>query len=254
MGGSESKPRVKSPAESAASGMENAMKQCNSALQYLNTSVQMLTTKRNTARSAAVAAYNRNDTAEAVDLLRKADIAEADLQTIRRRQLAIERQRSMIEQQQLNTMLTTVLVETSAALHSANMGASVDGGSAAAERVQQATEQMEEVADCQAELADVHLEFDDVARRGVENAAAALQPDDSNDDAADGHVQELEQLALMSRREAQKKDIKQPKDDASPPPPADALTDVLPDAPTGGLPSAPPTESKSAVSVAAVLI
>lgn len=154
------------PGAQAAAKMEQAMAKCNSALMVLNTSASVLTTKRNKAKTAAVEAFKRKETSEAASLMRKANLAEADLQTIRRRQIAIERQRSMIEQQQLNTMLTGVLVETSAALHTANT-TGTPAGETPANALYMACDQLEEVADAQAEIEHSHADFEEVAARSA---------------------------------------------------------------------------------------
>ena len=193
MGASDSKAKSAplSPGAAVAAEMQSAMVKCNKALQYLDTSATMLATKRNKARETAIAAYRQADHLEAIELLRKADLAESDLQTIRKRQMAIERQKSMIEQQQLNTMLTSVLVDTSAALHAANMGA----GESSAEVVHLASRQMEEVADAQADIADSHVEFDDAC-------AAAAVGFGCSDALDSSKASELERLAAMSEQHA----------------------------------------------------
>ena len=236
MGVSESKAAAApmTPSAAAAVEMQTAMKKCHTALQYLDTSAKVLTTKRNASRTLAVAAFKRGDKGEAVELLRKADISESDLQTIRRRQVAIERQKSMIEQQQLNTMLTSVLVETSAALHSANTSAAASSaGVHPAERIQAACEQMEEVADYQAEIIGSHMEFDDAARTAALAASVGTDVMDESDDAS-----ALARLLAMANES-----------------PVDALpaekptTDSKPKAPPPQLPAVPDTAVTATTSV-----
>lgn len=227
------------PGAQAAAGMTEAMKKCNSALQYLNTSASVLTTKRNKATDQAKEAFRSGNTQEAVALIRKANIAESDLQTIRRRQLAIERQRSMIEQQQLNTMLTGVLVETSAALHEAQSSAPQDS----ADAVYQACSQLEEVADRQAELESSHLEFNDIAAR---TAAAEPPPQQllhepgETSDKLGGNsdcAAEVRQLQALIATEPPKP---KPKDPQPPQQPPAAAAPILPSVPAENITKATP--------------
>lgn len=224
----------------ASRDMEEAMAKCNDALRYLNTSVSVLGTKRNKARQSALEAFRRGDKAEAAELLRKADLAAADLQTMRRRQGAIERQRSVIEQQQLNTMLTGVLVETSAALHAANVMSAAETGKHPADAVQEAHEKLEEVADLQAEIETSHFDFDPFEPRLAD--ADTKDPD---------YSRELERLAAMDEQD---KKAPEPPKPAKPPkkPPILAEPKDLPSVPT--VPIQPTSHQNSAAQEAAHLI
>lgn len=178
--------KAKGPAHEA--DIENAMKKCTGALLKLKTSVSVLETKRNAAKRAAVAAFKRKDKSLAVQELRSADLAESEIQVLRGQLAAVEQQRALIEQQQRNTMLTRVLVDTSAALRNASTASGSDYKSV--EAVQTACDQMEEVADMQAEVTTSHLDFGDVSRRIGAPVTATLADDDF-----EGDLERLEALA-----------------------------------------------------------
>jgi len=207
--------------------VDKAMAKCNSTLQYLNTSSSVLATKRDKARTAAVGAFRRGDKMEAVELLRKAQIAASDLQNIRQQQLAIEQQRSMIEQQQRNTRLTELLVETSAALHSANAASGGGATEHPADIIHQASEQMEAVYDAQAEVAMSHREFGQLGLAAGGPGAAGDQS--LNGPSVDLDVEfasELQLLAELSDAEASKAAVSKP-----PPRPGPGPAEVVVDAP-----------------------
>lgn len=221
--GSESS-RAKKPHEEK---IEEAMSKCNSALLKLNMSVSMLSTKRNTARVDSVAAYKRNDRVLAVELLKQADAHDAELKVLRGQLQAVEQQRSLIEQQQRNTMLTQVLVDTSAALHTAHATAA-PGQSA--EVVQAACDQMEEVADAQAEVLNSHLDFGEATKRAAESLTSP------EDDLEESFSDELARLEAMLANEPVR--VEAPK--RKPPPP-----EAMPSVPSTNLPAAPSVPARS---------
>ena len=117
-------------------------------------------------------------------------------------------------------MLTSVLVETSAALHSANVKAAAStSGQHPAEVVQAACEQMEEVADYQAEILGSHLDFDDAAQAA---AVAASGGEDMS-----GDTDALARLAQMAANE--------PVAESKP----KSVADTKPKAPPPNLPEVP---------------
>ena len=220
--------RSNTPKTEAAAKLEDAMTRCNSALQYLTMSASVLTSKRNSAKTEAVKAFTSGNKDEAVALMRKANLAENDLQTIRTRQLAIERQRGLIEKQQLNTMLTSVLVETSAALHSANSVEAVNGEHPA-DAIHIACEQLEEVADIQAEIQNSHSDFDGIAAASS-FAATQLITEEMKHGYADDDF-ELQQLKALAIAAAEKKGTPET-NSPKPKPPSKPDLEVCTDLPT----------------------
>lgn len=99
-------------------GVAAALEKCQSTLTMLDHSIATLAKREASHWASAAAARDRGDTNTALDFSRRAAQAAADVKSVRARHQAIERQKTMIEQQQLNMMLTGVLVTTSQVLQS----------------------------------------------------------------------------------------------------------------------------------------
>ena len=99
-------------------GVAQALIRCEKTLGLLKHSISTLTRKEADHWAEASAARKRRDNMTAASMTRSAIQAARDLKAVRARHAAIERQKSMIQQQQLNMLLTGVLVETSKVLRS----------------------------------------------------------------------------------------------------------------------------------------
>lgn len=97
-------------------GVAAALEKCQSTLAMLDHSIATLAKRESSHWASAAAARDRGDISTALDFSRRAAQAAADVKSVRARHQAIERQKTMIEQQQLNMMLTGVLVTTSQVL------------------------------------------------------------------------------------------------------------------------------------------
>jgi len=213
MGNSDSK--TSGAKDKVSTAMSAAIRRCDDSLKYLKTSANVLKQKQRVAEKEATAAYNRGDHQAGVMLLKRADRAAADIAVLIRRQEAIETQRGMIEQQQLNAMLTDVLVQTSAALQTAQAAGDREQGGA--EVVDEANDRMMEIFDRQQEMIEAQTSF------SVPVANVTEQPDHDPETAA--VLARLESMAAKSQASDKPKVAAAPAPSTHPfrpPPPAAA--------------------------------
>ena len=184
---SRGKPKAK---EEAAAAMDAAMLKCNASLQQLKASASVLKAKHDSYKTKAAEAFATGSKAEALTLMKVADRARADWLTIVKRQETIETQKTMIQQQQLNTMLTGVLLETSQALQKAQMTSA--GGKDDLDAVEEETDRMADIFARQQEVISSQQQLTEAvdAERTADDLVAsaaldsALPPFTSEADAA----------------------------------------------------------------------
>lgn len=134
---------------SADAGVTQALQRCDATLEMLSHSMTTLTKQEAEHWDQAAAARDSRDIATAASLVRAAQQVARDRSAVRSRYTAIERQRSMLHQQQMNMVLTGVLVDTSKVMKrtQARMGAATASVDSSADVFTDIYDQMTEIGE-----------------------------------------------------------------------------------------------------------